>query len=227
MLVTRLIWRRARATNSATVWWRYGVQRPITSRVMQLSAWPRPSPIRAVTRMTHSARLADTPHRQSLLVRARGECLSLAWLRERQNGPLIRRLEAASRPEWSGIAIGIALKDDLARESSRRAFGNFEREKEREGIVRNPPSRASSVCFSSSREKYLDKVYFQLSLCARPSVSIGGIFRHTRSLYEGGGAVLKKTTIESRLKTGRVAGCQVLRSHWKFVRVRQSFFSDS
>lgn len=53
---------------------RYGgcghAQRPITLRVMQLSAWPRPSPICTASRMTHSARLADTSRRQSLLVRA-------------------------------------------------------------------------------------------------------------------------------------------------------------
>lgn len=65
--------------------------------------------------------------------------------------------------------------------------------------------------FSSSRDKYLDKVYFQLARRARPSVSTelnrrtGGIFRHTRSLYEDEGAVLKKTTIETRLKIGRIA----------------------
>lgn len=45
-------------------------QRPIAPRVTQLSARPRPSPIRTASRMTHSARLADTPRRQSLLVRA-------------------------------------------------------------------------------------------------------------------------------------------------------------
>lgn len=84
---------------------RYGgcghAQWPIAPRVTQLSAWPRPSPIRTASRMTHSARLVDTPRRQSFLVRAWGECISLARQRERQNGPLIRCLARPARPAWS------------------------------------------------------------------------------------------------------------------------------
>lgn len=79
---------------------RYGgrghAQRPIAPRVTQLSARPRPTPDRTAPRMTRSARLADTPRRQSLLVRAWGECISLARQRERRNGPLIRRLAKPS-----------------------------------------------------------------------------------------------------------------------------------
>lgn len=94
------------------------------------------------------------------------------------------------------------MKDDLARESSSRAFGKFENERE---VIARSLSFPSIVGVFSSLS--LDKVYFSnRALCVaecldRVNRRTGGIFRDT--LYEAEGAVLKKTTIESRLKIGR------------------------
>ena len=81
---------------------RYGgcghAQRPIASRVTQLSSWPLPLPIRTASRMTHSVRLANTPRRQSLLMRAWGVFLSRAAARETE------------RPHWSAASRGLLLQ---------------------------------------------------------------------------------------------------------------------
>lgn len=177
-------------------------QRPIAPSITQLSVWPRLRRFASCRAWRTRSLLAVTPHRQSLLVRAWGECFSFARLRERQNGPIDPscRAAAAARPAiWIAIAEPESLWETIRRvdwshfsEATRKILTKFSTETQPACFFRRV-IMSNLGALSLSYVRYLGTEWISWR-------NLGGIFRRSeKARLRSGFSSHKTESLEEKL----------------------------